>query len=327
MNYHTVLTPNSGDTYDKTYLKDWADIDWPYHLRNVKKLRSRIFQARKDKNFRRMRSLQRLMLNSSSNILVSIRDISRNSGCKTAGVDGSTIENNKDKLDLFYEIFNNGYSGKEPSPTRRIYILEPNKRRPIGIPTIYDRIIQAMVKNSLEPEWEVIFEKGSYGFRPRRNVDDAVFRIWTSLVRPTARQWVVDSDISKCFDSIAHNYIMEKIGQFPARDLILKWLKTGVVINGIWLDSGEDGTPQGSIISPLLCNIALHGLEEELGVKYLKSGYVDHKGRVLFRYADDLVIICHSKEDAEKALEELTAALKVRGFYEENKDCTHIGGF
>lgn len=292
---------------------DWSEIDWIYVNDQVKRLRRRIFQAKLENNYRKLRNLQRLMLKSSANILFSIKAITSNSGKKSCGIDGITVRTSKEKLNLFYDIKRNKYFGKEPMPTRRIYIKEPTKLRPIGIPTVYDRVIQTMVKNSLEPEWEAIFEKGSYGFRPKRTIDDAVQKIWTSLNRPTSRKWVIDTDISKCFDSISHSYMLQKVRGFPAVHLIKKWLKVGIIINGIWLDSGEEGTPQGSAISPLLCNISLHGLEKELGVIYLKSGYVSRKGPSIIRFADDLVILTDSKQDAFRILEDLKQALIIRG--------------
>jgi RNA-directed DNA polymerase len=210
------MTPKKGDTCNGTFLiENWSEIDWPKINKEVKRLRSRVYQAKLDNNIRKLRCLQRLVLKSSSNILFSIREISKNPGCKTPGVDGFRLSDSRDKLKLFYEIKERGYMGKDPCPTRRIYIKEPTKLRPIGIPTVYDRIIQCMVKNSLEPEWEAVFEGGSYGFRPMRNVDDVVHRLWVSLNKQTSRKWIVDSDISKCFDSISHNYILGKVGGFP----------------------------------------------------------------------------------------------------------------
>lgn len=312
---------NRDDTDNEAYLiTDWSEINWSLVNKEVKKLRRRIFQAKKERDFRKLRSLQRLMLKSASNILYSIRVISSNDGKNTWGIDGFIIKNPRDKLRLFYKIPDNKYFGQDPKPTRRIYIKEPNKLRPIGIPTIYDRIIQTMVKNSLEPEWESIFEKGSYGFRPGRTVDDAVMRIWLSLNQANSRKWIIDTDISKCFDSIAHNYILEKIHGFPALDLMRKWLKVGIITDEVWLDSGNEGTPQGSAISPLLCNIAIHGLETELGVEYDRRGYVNRGCRSVIRYADDLIVICYTRDDANRALEDLRVVLKPRGLdISENK--------
>lgn len=237
------------DTFIGNYFQlDWSEIDWIVVNSNVKRLRERIYKAKRDKNYRKLRSLQRLMLKSSSNILLSINAISSNSGRKTPGIDGFTINNSKDKIYLYNMIRHWSYTEKDPMPSRRIYIKEPTKLRPIGIPTIYDRVIQFMVKNSLEPEWEAVFEKGSYGFRPNRNVDDAVSRLWSALNKPGSRKWIVDSDISRCFDSIAHSYIIKAIDKFPASKIIEKWLKAGIIINDIWLDSGYEGTDRKSVV-------------------------------------------------------------------------------
>lgn len=294
-------------------IEDWSDIDWKQVNIVVVKLRRRIFDAKRAGKFRNLRSLQRLMLDSSANILYCIRKISYNPGSKTPGIDGETINGPSDRMRLYNDIFASGWNGFKPKPIRRIYIKEVNKLRPIGIPTIRDRVIQSMVCNALEPEWEAVFEKGSYGFRPKRNTNDAVSRLWLALNKPSSRKWVVDSDISKCFDSISHRYLLKMLEYFPASNLIKEMLEVGIIIRDVWLASEEEGTPQGSSLSPLLCNIALHGLESELGVIYLKNGYVNQKGRLIIRFADDLVILCHTKADALLALEQLNSSLSIRG--------------
>lgn len=294
-------------------ISSWSEIDWKRVNIIVVKLRRRIFDAKKLNKFRSLRSLQRLMLDSSANILYCIRKISYNPGSHTPGIDGETLDDPLDRFRLFNEISTSRWNGIKPKPIRRIYIKEINKLRPIGIPTIRDRVIQAMACNALEPEWEAVFEKGSYGFRPKRNTNDAVSRLWLALNKPSSRKWIVDSDISKCFDSISHKYLLKVLEHFPACDLIKDMLEVGVIIRDVWLSSEGEGTPQGSSLSPLLCNIALHGLEKELGVIYTKKGYVYQKGRLLIRFADDLVILCHSKEDAILALEQLKSSLSKRG--------------
>lgn len=294
-------------------IDDWSEIDWKIVNNVVVKLRRRIFDARRAGKLRNLRSLQRLMLDSSANILYCIRKMSYNPGSKTPGIDGETINGPSDRLRLYNDISSSGWNGISPKPIRRIYIKEVNKLRPIGIPTIRDRIIQSMVCNALEPEWEAIFEKGSYGFRPKRNTNDAVSRLWLALNKPSSRKWIVDSDISKCFDSISHQYLLKSLEYFPACELIKEMLEVGVIIRDVWLASEDEGTPQGFSLSPLLCNIALHGLESELGVTYTKKGYVNQKGRLIIRFADDLVILCHSKIDAQLALEQLSSSLSLRG--------------
>lgn len=294
-------------------IEKWSDVNWAVVNKNVDSLRKRILRAKVNKDFRNLRSLQRLMLKSKSNILLSIQKVASNKGGKTFGIDSESISGSKEKFKMFSDLCKNGYLNKEPKPTRRVYIQETNKLRPIGIPTIHDRIVQSIILNSLEPEWEAVFEFGSYGFRPKRSVDDAISRLRMAFKSEGCRKWIVDTDIQKCFDSISHSYIISKLEFFPAKALIGKYLKSGISIEGIWMEGGDEGTPQGASLSPLLCNIALHGLEAELGVIYDKRNYVKSSGRLLIRFADDLVILCHTRQDAINALEALRIALIPRG--------------
>jgi RNA-directed DNA polymerase len=213
----------------------------------------------------------------------------------------------------------------KPYPTRRVYIPKPNgKQRPLGIPSIIDRCLQAIVKNALEPHWEAKFEGISYGFRPGRSAHDAISKIFVAASPHRTKKWVVDADIKGCFDNIAHEPLINAIGNFPARKLIHLWLKAGYVDNGVFYDT-KMGTPQGGIISPLLANIALHGMEKALGVKYNKRGESNGK-RILVRYADDFVVFCESKEDAVQIREILNNWLNQRGLLlsEEKTRIVHL---
>ena len=147
------------------------------------------------------------------------------------------------------------------------------KLRPLGIPTILDRVMQAIVKNALEPYWEARFELASYGFRPGCSCHDAIQKVW-SIARPNKRKkWILDADVERAFDTICHTKMLETIGAFPAREFIRQWLKAGYVEEDSWHKT-ETGVPQGSIIGPLLMNIALHGMENALGVRYNKAGEI-----------------------------------------------------
>src|SRR5450759_3849607 len=159
------------------------------------------------------------------------------------------------------------------SRTQRIYIPKANgKQRPLGIPVLRDRALQACVVNALEPEWEARFEQRSYGFRPGRGCHDAIEAIyWTLNGRNAKRQWILDADLTAAFDRIDHDHLLDSVGTFPARELIRGWLKAGVVERGRFAPS-EEGTPQGGVVSPLLLNIALHGMEAAAGVRYYKLG-------------------------------------------------------
>lgn len=306
---------------------EWNAVDWRRADRLVRNLRQRIFWASKDGDLRRVASLQKLMLRSRSNILMSVRRVTQlNSGKNTAGVDKVVVKTPKARGELVDEL--STFSPWQAKPARRVYIPKANgKLRPLGIPVVKDRALQAMVKNALEPFWEARFESISYGFRPGRGCHDAIGKIYL-LARPNKlKKWVVDADIRGAFDNISHDYLLKTIGEAPGRELIKQWLKAGYMDEGVFQET-EAGTPQGGVISPLLANIALHGMEDALTVrKTLASGKIvtTRKGvhyngrgqsvgkRAVVRYADDFVVFCESKEDAEKSVEILTEWLKDRG--------------
>jgi RNA-directed DNA polymerase len=308
-------------------LTDWHGVNWRRANRVVRNLRQRIFRASKEGDLRKVASLQKLMLRSHSNVLDSVRRVTQlNDGKKTPGVDNKVALNPKTRAMLADEI--SAFTPWKAKPTRRVYIPKANgKLRPLGIPVVKDRCLQAMVKNALEPFWEARFEGVSYGFRPGRSCHDAIGKIYL-LARPNKlKKWVMDADIKGAFDNISHEHLLKAVGMFPARELIKQWLKAGYVDGGVFQET-EAGTPQGGVISPLLANIALHGMEDALtvrktlpdgkvvitgeGVKYRQNGQLCGK-RAVVRYADDFVVFCESKEDAEKSVSILTGWLKERG--------------
>ena len=201
------------------------------------------------------------------------------------------------------------------------------KRRPLGIAVIVDRCLQARVVNALQPEWEALFESRSYGFRPGRGCHDAIDAIFHVARGANPRRcWALDADLAAAFDRIDHPCLLSQLGTFPARGLIADWLKAGVIEEGRFTTT-QEGTPQGGVVSPLLLNVALHGMEQAAGVRYQQSGVnagMTMPGSpVLIRYADDLVALCHSRDEAEKVKARLAGWLAPRGLT-FNEDKTHI---
>jgi RNA-directed DNA polymerase len=229
---------------------DWQAVDWQLANRRVRNLRQRIFRASQQGDLRKVRSLQRLMLRSYSNTLVSVRRVTQeNAGKKTAGVDKVVIVTPQGRATLVDKLQQLAQPWKA-RPARRTYIPKANGTlRPLGIPTIFDRAMQARVKNALEPEWEARFEATSYGFRPGRSPHDAVQQI-QALGRATAsKRWIVDADIEGAFDNIDHGFLLNAIAGFPARELVKQWLKAGHLDGGVF-HATPAGTPQGGVMTP-----------------------------------------------------------------------------
>ncbi|MGQ4810601.1 hypothetical protein NKDENANG_04083 [Candidatus Entotheonellaceae bacterium PAL068K] len=250
---------------------EWTGVNWRRAVKSVRQLRQRLYTASRQGNHRKVRSLQRLMLRSYSNRLLAVRRVTQiNKGRVSAGVDKVAVKTPAARTRLVREL--SQYQPWKAKPVKRVFIPKPNgKQRPLGIPTVLDRSMQAGVMNALEPEWEARFEPCSYGFRPGRGCHDAMQRIY-NLSRPNTRKgWVVDADIMGAYDNIRHETILDAVKGFPAQNLIRAWLKAGVMDDGAF-QPAEQGTPQGGVISPLLANIALHGMETAVGVTYYKNG-------------------------------------------------------
>ena len=271
----------------QTPMDEWKNIPWKKIERNVFKLQKRIYQASQQGNRKRVHRLQRLLMKSQAGRRLAVRRVTQdNAGKKTAGVDGvrSLTPNQRMRLSQTLKI-----EGKA-RPVRRVYIPKPgtDEQRPLGIPTMTDRATQALVKLALEPEWEARFEPNSYGFRPGRSCHDAIEAIFKHVSRGS--KWVLDADIAKCFDGIAHEPLLEKVNTTPTlRRQLRAWLAAGMMEHGELYETSR-GAPQGGCISPLLCNIALHGLEEALADQFRprrRHGYAPS----LIRYADDFVVL------------------------------------
>ncbi len=310
----------------------WDQVDWREHELRVRRLRGRIFKAVKGGDLATARNLQKLMLRSWSNTLISVRQVTqRNTGRRTAGVDGQVALSSQARAEVAVQVHATRDSWR-PSAVRRVYIpkaSDKTKMRPLGIPVIMDRCHQARVRRALEPEWEARFEPRSYGFRPGRGCHDATGSLFNTLRGKSKRVWILDADVAGAFDNIDHDHLLVAVGDFPARRMVAGWLKAGIFEAGKGFSPTEAGTPQGGVISPLLLNIALHGLEEAAGVCYRTgshAGEVTAASTALTRYADDLVVCCHSRQQAEQVKARLAAWLAPRGlaFNEAKTRIVHL---
>ena len=307
---------------------DWHAIDWRATEETVRRLRQRIFTASQVGDLKRVRNLQKLMLRSRANTLLSVRRVTElNAGRKTSGVDGKVVLLPSSKAELVDWVQHNA-GPWQARPVKRVYIPKAGgKQRPLGIPVIVDRVLQARVVNALEPEWEARFEPRSYGFRPGRGCHDAIDAIFhVARGANPRRRWVLDADLAAAFDRIDHDHLLRQLGTFPARGLIADWLTAGVVEKGRFAPT-EEGTPQGGVVSPLLLNVALHGMEQAAGVRYQTAGAhtaaTEPGSPVLIRYADDLVALCHTRDEAQQVKARLSGWLTPRGLT-FNEDKTRI---
>jgi len=297
-------------------LTDWGQIKWRKVKKVVRNLQRRRFRARKLGQWKQLRRLQKLLLKSFANLLISVRQITQvNQGKNTPGVDKEVINTPAGRVKLV-----NNWKVPKANPTRRVFIPKSSgKKRPLGIPTVKDRVMQNIVKNYLEPEWEAVFEANSYGFRAGRSCQDAIEMVFKKLNNGITgkHKWVLDADIKGCFDNLDSRSILNSIKSLPRGDLIKEWMKAGYVYEGIKHPT-ETGTPQGGVISPILSNIGLHGLETMVKTSNKRLGII--------RYADDFIITSKTKEDIEVIIPRVKQWLLERGLElsEEKTKLVHI---
>ena len=304
---------------DERRLPRWEDVNWRQVTTNVRRLQERIYRATEHREWKKVRSLQKLLVRATSNKLLAIRQVTQeNQGQHTPGVDGQVYDTPEARTALSQEKLS--LQNYRPQPVRRVYIpkADGKKMRPLGIPTVKDRVMQAIVKAALEPEWEARFEANSYGFRPGRGCMDAITQIHTTLNQDGSSDWILDADISGCFDNIAHAPLLAKTPVFDTP--IRRWLKAGTVELGHYTET-DTGTPPGGVISPWLANIALDGMERLFGCETpdgqpirpsLRKG--QNKGISLCRYADDFVVTAPTREVLEDyVLPRLNQFLAERG--------------
>lgn len=280
--------------------QNWSTINWNQVEYNVRRLQARIVKAFKKGEYKRVKTLQSLLKSSLAARLLAVKRVTTNRGSKTPGVDKVIWTTSTQKLQSVEQL----KTSIKPRPLRRIYIPKKKGKRPLGIPTMIDRAHQALHLQTLDPIAETTADTHSYGFRLHRGAADANKYIFILLAQKDSAKWVLEGDIRSCFDEINHKWIENHVPM--DKKILHAWLKTGFIEKGK-LYSTHSGTPQGGIVSPLLANITLDGLEVELekvfGVLPTRKA---RRNRVrLCRYADDFIVTGSSKELLEEKVKPL----------------------
>jgi RNA-directed DNA polymerase len=302
---------------------DWQTIPWQAVHENVRRLQARIVKATQAGKWGQVKALQRLLTHSFSGKALAVRRVTENQGKRTPGVDGEIWNTPEKKATAIHALKQYGY---HPLPLRRVYIEKQNgKLRPLGIPTMFDRAMQALYLLALDPITEVQADPNSYGFRKERACADAIAQTFTILSKRTSAKWVFEGDIAACFDKIDHAWL--ETHAHMDKTILHKWLKAGFIEKHV-LHPTEAGTPQGGVCSPVLANLTLDGLEARLREKYPKNNRQRRTAKVnLVRYADDFIITGATKELLENEVKPLVETfLQERGLaLSPEKTCiTHI---
>ncbi|ABX02787.1 MAG TPA: group II intron reverse transcriptase/maturase [Herpetosiphon sp.] len=289
---------------------EWHAINWQHVNQTVRRLQSRIVKATQAGRYGKVKALQRLLTHSFSGKALAVRRVTENQGKRTPGVDQVIWDTPEKKATAIRSLRRRGY---QPRPLRRIYIPKKHgKRRPLGIPTMHDRAMQALHLLALAPIAETTADPNSYGFRSERAPADAIGQCFVALAKRKAPTWILEGDIRSCFDRISHDWLLAHVPMDKA--ILQKWLKAGYM-EGTTLYPTEHGTPQGGIISPVLANLALDGLERILLEHCPRRTVRGIAAKVnLVRYADDFIITGRSRELLEQTVKPLVEAfLKERG--------------
>ncbi|MGB7567735.1 MAG: group II intron reverse transcriptase/maturase [Chitinivibrionales bacterium] len=297
--------------------KGWQAIDWQKARREVRKLQMRIAKAVKDKKYNKVKSLQWILTHSFHAKALAVKRVTSNKGKHTPGVDGVLWMDAGVKTQALHSLRQHGYKAQ---PLRRVYIRKKSgKLRPLSIPTMFDRAMQALYKLALAPVAETTADRNSYGFRELRNCADANAAVFNALSKPNSAQWVWEADITGCFDTISREWILENIPM--ERRILRQWLDAGYVENGATFPTYK-GTPQGGIVSPTIANMTLDGINQTV------VSAVPRRMRVNFvRYADDFIVTGKSKRLLEQnIIPKVTEFLEKRGLTlsKEKSKVTHI---
>jgi RNA-directed DNA polymerase len=267
--------------------QNWNSLDWSAVHQTVRRLQTRIAKATRDGDWRGVKRLQKLLTRSSSGKCFAVRRVTENQGRKTPGVDGETWSTPECKWQAVKSLQAKNY---RPLPLRRVHIPKSNgDKRPLGIPTMRDRAMQALHLLALDPVAESTGDANSYGFRSHRSTADAIVKCKTLLARQCSPKWILEGDIKGCFDNISHDWMLAHVA--TDKRVLGKWLRAGYIEHNRLFPT-EAGTPQGGIISPTLANVTLDGLEELLRTKFKSRKNKVH----LVRYADDFIVTASSKE-------------------------------
>jgi RNA-directed DNA polymerase len=304
-------------------VEGWHDLNWKAIDQNVRRLQARIVKATKKGRWGKVKALQRLLTHSFSGKAKAVRQVTENDGSNTPGVDQVIWDTPEKKAQAVATLKQRGY---HPQPLRRIYIPKRNgKKRPLGIPCVKCRAMQALYALALDPIAETTADPHSYGFRKERSPADAMAYCFTLFARGSSPPWVLEGDIKGCFDAISHTWLLTHIPMEKA--MLEKWLKAGFIEQNV-LHPTEAGTPQGGICSPVFANIALDGLEKVLRDKYPASTRNGAQAKVhVVRYADDFLISGSSQELLEQEIKPLVEDfLRERGLQlsQEKTVITHI---
>jgi RNA-directed DNA polymerase len=302
---------------------DWHAIDWRKVHRNVRRLQARIVKAAQAGRWGKVKALQHLLTHSFSAKALAVKRVTENQGKRTPGVDGETWSTPRKKAQGIQSLQQRGYRSQ---PLKRVYIPKSNgKKRPLGIPTMRDRAMQALYKLALDPIAETLGDPNSYGFRTGRSTADAIEQCFICLSRKGAAQWILEGDITGCFDHISHEWLLKHI---PIdKHILTQWLKAGVIDKNVF-NPTQAGTPQGGVISPVLANMTLDGLERKLAGRFPKGSDRQRKAKVhLVRYADDFIVMGSSQELLENEVKPLIEQfMRERGLElsAEKTGLTHI---